>query len=101
MQEHNASEKDCTWTPATHSCKSGKYVGSVIQDSAITCDEIIEATKAVQTKTTSRKTVPSKTVPAKSTSTNFYILLALLLITIALLIAVNIYLYRRKHSSKK
>ena len=101
MQEHNASEKDCTWTPATHSCKSGKYVGSVIQDSAITCDEIIEATKAVQTKTTSRKTVPSKTVSAKSTSTNFYILLALLLITIALLIAVNIYLYRRKYSSKK
>ena len=34
--------------PATCSCKSGKYLESIIDDSVITCDEIIEEkTKAV------------------------------------------------------
>ena len=45
----------------------------------VTWDEIIEAIKTVLT----------KTVPIKSISTNFYVLLAFLLVTTALLIAVN------------
>ena len=64
-------------------CENGKYVGSIIDYSVVTCDEIIEATKTVPTSTSSTST--------KSTSTNFYILLAFLLITKALLIAVSIY----------
>ena len=31
------------------SCENGKHVGSVIDDSVITCDEIIEETKTVPT----------------------------------------------------
>ena len=54
--------------------------------SDFTCDEIMEATKIVKT---------------KSASTNFYILLAFLLVFIALLITVSIYCYLIKHQAKQ
>ena len=31
------------WNPATCSCENGKYLASIMDDSAITCDEIIES----------------------------------------------------------
>ena len=55
-------EKDYTWNPSTCTCENGKYSGSIISDSIITLDEIIEATK----------TIPTKTFEIK----NFYVLLA-------------------------
>ena len=89
-KEHHVCEKDYIWNPATYTCKNGKYLGSIIDDSVVACDEIIEAIKAV----------PTKTVTTKVASTNFYILLTFLSITIALLIAVSIYCclinYRQK-----
>ena len=39
-------EKDYIWNPTTCSCK---YVASIIDDSAITCDEIVKDTKTVPT----------------------------------------------------
>ena len=36
------------WIPATCSCKNGKFVGSIIYDSVITCDENVEKTKIQQ-----------------------------------------------------
>ena len=78
----------------TCSYKNSKYVGNMIGNSVVECDEIIDTTKTIPPKSTS-----TKNVPIKSTLTNFYILLAFLLITIALLIAVNIYLI--KHQSKQ
>ena len=54
--------------------------------SVIMCDEIIEERKTVSTKST-----PIETVAAKSTSTNFRFFFAILLTTIALLIAASIY----------
>ena len=68
-KEHNVCKKDCILNPATCSCENGKYLGSIIDNSVITCDEIIGTTK----------TVPTKTVLTKSTSTNFYILLVFLI----------------------
>ena len=59
-------EKNYIWNPATCSFKNGKYVGSFIDNSVMTCDEIVEETK----------TVPIKTATTDNTSTNFYILLA-------------------------
>ena len=73
------------WNPATCTCENDKYSGSIIDNSVITCDRIIEATK---------------TVPTKSTSTDIYILLVIWLITIALLIAVSISCYLIKYRSK-
>ena len=36
---------------STCTCENGKYLGSIIGDSLITCDEIIEVIKTVPTKT--------------------------------------------------
>ena len=62
-----------------------------MDDSVITCDEIIE------------ETVPTNFNEKKATckTQNFYILLAFLLITIALLIAVSIYCYLIKYQAKQ
>ena len=83
-------EKDYIWSSAT--CCSGNFLRSITDDFVITCDEIINRTK----------TVPTKTLPTESTSTNFCILLAYLLINIALLVAASIYylLLLHKISSK-
>ena len=40
-KKHRICEKDYIWNPATCSCKNGKYLASVIDDSMITCDQII------------------------------------------------------------
>ena len=55
LKEHYVFEKDYLWNPATCSCKNGKYVRGVTDNSVITCDEIIDRTKSILT-----KTVPTK-----------------------------------------
>ena len=35
--------KNYIWNPATYNCENGKYLASIMDDSAITCDEIIES----------------------------------------------------------
>ena len=89
-KKDHACEKDYIWNSATRSCKNGKYWAIIIDNSAITCDVIIEVTT----------TVPTGTVSTKGTSTSFYVLLAFLLITIALLIAVSICCYLIKYKAK-
>ena len=42
-------KKDYIWDPVTCSCENGKYLASIIDDSVITCDEIIEETKTSPT----------------------------------------------------
>ena len=61
LKEHQVSTKDYICNPAAFSCKNGKYVEGIIDDSVIVCDEVIKETKAV----------PTKTVPTKIVSTNF------------------------------
>ena len=34
--------KDYTWNPSTCNCENGKYSASIMDNSAITCDEIRE-----------------------------------------------------------
>ena len=76
--------------PAASSCKKGKYLAGIIDDSVITSDEITEKT-----------TNPTETVLTKSTSTYFCYVLAFLLITSALLISVSIYCYLIKYKAKQ
>ena len=40
-KKHNICEKDHIWNPATCSCKN--YLANTINDSVISCDEIIDA----------------------------------------------------------
>ena len=35
--------KEIVWNPVTCNCKNGKYLASIMDDSAITCDEIIDS----------------------------------------------------------
>ena len=42
-KKHNICEKDYIWNPATCSCKDGKYLASIMHDSEIICDEIIDS----------------------------------------------------------
>ena len=37
-------KKNCIWNPATCSYQHGKYLASIMDDPAITCDEVIEET---------------------------------------------------------
>ena len=68
-----------------------------MDNSAIVCDEVIE------TYNEEIKTIPTnfneKTATCKTK--NFYILLAFLLITIALMIAISIYCYLIKYRTKQ
>ena len=86
-------KKDNTGNAASCSCISSKYLASIISNSVITCDEIIEETKTVPTKFQWRKIQPVKQ--------KIYILLAFSLITIVLLTAVSIYCYLEKYKSKE
>ena len=87
-KKHHICEKDYTWNPSTRICKNGKYLASIMDDSVIMCDEIIE------------ETVPTNFNEKKTTykMQNYYILLALLLITTALLITVKAGVHFRNFS---
>ena len=45
------------WNPATCSCENGKYLASIVDDSVITCDKIIDAevTKTITTNFNNKK----------------------------------------------
>ena len=66
-----------------------------MDDSAIMCDEIIESCE----EDTEAKSHDEKKATCKTQ--HFYILLAFLLITIALLVTVSIYCYLIKHRAKQ
>ena len=76
--------KNYVWNPATCICKNWKYLASIMDDSAIICDDVIKPYNE------EIKTMPAKFKEKKESckKQNFYILLAFLWITIALLIAV-------------
>ena len=59
----------------------------------VTCDKIIEETKTIPINFNEKK--------ATCKTQNFYILLAFLLITFALLVTVNIYCYMIKYQAKQ
>ena len=100
-KKRHICEKDYIWNLATCSCQNVKYLASIMDDSAITCDEIIDDEATSNDEET-------KTFPTNFNETNinyraenFYILLTFLLITIALLIAVSIYCYLKKYRAKR
>ena len=47
--------KDYIWNPSTCNCENGKYLATIVDDSVITCDEIIETTKTIPTKFNEKK----------------------------------------------
>ena len=43
-KKRHVCDKDYVWNPATCNCEYGKYLASIMHDSEIICDEIIEET---------------------------------------------------------
>ena len=43
VKQRHVCEKDYVWNPATCNCENAKYLTSIMDDSAIMCDEIIES----------------------------------------------------------
>ena len=80
-------EKYYVCNTATCNYENGKYLASVLDDSAVSSDEIKESYKE------ETKAIPSNFYEKKAIHKlqNFYILLTFLLITITLLIAVSIW----------
>ena len=68
------------WNPSTCICENGKYLASTMDDSVITCDEVIESYSEEM------KAIPTnfnkKNITCKAQS--FYVLLTFLLVTIVL-----------------
>ena len=71
-----------------------------MNDSAIKCDEIVNSHVKLSPKDDEGKTNFNEKRATCKTQ-NFYILLAFLLITIVLLIAVSIYCYLKKYRGKQ
>ena len=42
-KKRHVCEKDYVWNPTTCSCENGKHLASILDDSSITFDEIIES----------------------------------------------------------
>ena len=40
-KKHNVCEIDYVWNPFSCNCENGKYLASIMDDSAIVCDEVI------------------------------------------------------------
>ena len=92
-KKRNVCEIYHIWSPGTGSCENGKYLASIMDDLGIMCDEIIESYDQ------ETKTIPKSFHEKKAIckTQDLYILLAFLLITEALLIAVSIYCYFIKY----
>ena len=92
LSKHISCQYKCKFDGRKYN-SDGKYFASIMDDSAITCNEIIESCDE------ETKTFPINFNEKKATCKpqNFYILLEFSLITIALLIAVSIYCYLIKY----
>ena len=89
-------KKEYVWNPSKCICENGKHLASIMGDLTIICHEIITSyEKKIYIPTNFNK----KKVTCKTQ--NFYLLLAFLLITIALLITVSISCYLIKYQAKK
>ena len=95
-KKHHICEKDYIGNSATCSYKNDRYLASNIDNSVITCDEIIdEEAKSYDEET---KSFPKNII---CETESFYILLAFLLIIIALLIAFSNYFSLIKYKAKQ
>ena len=59
-KKRHICEKDYVWNPATCNCGNGKYLASTINDSAIICDEVIDADAKLSPEDSNDET---KTIP--------------------------------------
>ena len=83
--------KDHIWNPAACSCKNGKELASITENSVITCDEIIDVEAEQYDKETKATLTNFNEKNIIFETKSFSILVTFLLITKALLITVSFY----------
>ena len=93
VKKHHVCKKDYIWDPATYSCQDGKYLATIMDNSAIISDEIINVNAKAKSKN-KETNFNEKNITCKTQ--NFYFT-GFLVITIILLVAVIIYCYLIKH----
>ena len=59
FKNHHICEEDNVCNPATGSCENRKYLASIMDDTAIIFDEVIDAKKDVKSNEEETKTVPT------------------------------------------
>ena len=96
-KKHHLCKKDYIRNPATCSCKNGKYLASITDNSVIIFDEIIDANVETKSHIKEAKTIPKNICKTKC----FNIFIDFLLIAIALLIAFSIYFCQIKYERKQ
>ena len=58
-KKHHISEKEYVWNPSTCNCENGKYLASIMDDSAIIIDEVMDADAKLSPKDDDEtKTIP-------------------------------------------
>ena len=82
----------------TCSCKNGKYLASITNNSVIKCDKMTNVDVEAKSYNEETKTIP-KNIICKTKS--FYILIAFSIITIVLLIVFSIYFCLIKYKAKQ
>ena len=50
VKKHNVGEKDCVWNLSTYKYKNGIYLASIMDDSAIICDDADNKTNFTEKK---------------------------------------------------
>ena len=61
-KEHHVQGKDYIWNPARCSCKNGKYLTSILDDSVMTCDEIRDADAEGKSYDKETKSIPKNII---------------------------------------
>ena len=93
-KKRHVCEKDYVWDPSTCNCQNGNYLASIMDDSMVICDEVIDADTDVEAKSNNEaKSYDQTNFNGKKETCKlqgFYVLLTFLLITLVLLIAITI-----------
>ena len=56
-KKRRVCQKDYIWNPSTCICENGKYLASIMDDSAIMCDEVNKETKAIPANLNEKKVI--------------------------------------------
>ena len=98
-KNYQMCKEDCSWNPSACICEYDKYLGSIIDDSVMRCNEIINTADSVSTNVTSTVSANFHIKKVKC-KMDCYILHTVLLVIILLFLITIICYYYAKHRSK-
>ena len=73
VKKRHVCKKDHVWNPATCNCKKVKNLANTVNDSAIICDEVIDADTKVKSNNKAKSYEETKRQPARRKISLFYL----------------------------